>query len=607
MYGYAGKLLEVNLTDQTLQTELLDESLLREYIGGTCLGAKYLMENVPNGISWSDPRNIIFIASGPLGGTSVPGSGTFSVVTKGALTNGATSSQANGFFGAYMKFSGFDAIIIKGASPKWVYLYIHDGIAELRNGEYLQGKDTWETEDAIKDDLGIPERQVSVFCIGPAGENLVRFAAIVGDRGHVVAHNGPGAVMGSKKIKALVATRGKFVVPVRNKEAISLINKDVIKGAQVRSPNTYNWGTSMIYDGHMRLNMLAIKNLTSSEFPSYKNFTGEIYRPQLEMKRTPCWACQAHHCHIVKVKSGPYSGYVGEEPEYEGLAAWGSLINQTDIGAAIMLGNTVDRLGMDTNESGWLISMLMECYEKGIISKKETCGTDLTWGNVEAVRLLLQKIATRKDYGNVLAEGVMRTAITIGGKAPDIGVYVKKGHTPRSIDHRAKWSEMFDTATSNVGTVETGAFNVKDQSSPVEVSIATATAKPARFFKDSLGICLQSTGTYFTNTTGEDLALNRLILLLGAITGWDYTLTEMNRMGMKTANILRIFDLKQGIKSDMEYPSTRYGSAPLVEGGQSVMVHWKQMLQNYYKHMGWDENGIPLRETLQSLDIENII
>ncbi|MCX6012868.1 MAG: aldehyde ferredoxin oxidoreductase C-terminal domain-containing protein, partial [Chloroflexi bacterium] len=348
-------------------------------------------------------------------------------------------------------------------------------------------------------------------------------------------------------------------------------------------------------------------NLTTSSFPAYKNFTGEVYRPQLEMKRTPCWACQAYHCHIVKVKNGPYAGYIGEEPEYEGLASWGSLIYQTDVGAAIMLGNTVDRLGMDTNESGWLISMLMECYEKGIIGKKETCDTDLTWGNAEAVSILLNKIARRQDYGNVLAEGVMRAAKAIGGEAPDIGVYVKKGHTPRSIDHRAKWSEMFDTATSNVGTVETGAFNVIDQSSPVEVSAATATAKPARFFKDSLGICLQSTGTYFTNTIGEDLAMNRLISLLNAITGWDYSITEMNRMGMRTANMLRIFDLKQGITATMEYPSTRYGSAPSIEGSQSIMVHWQRMLQNFYKHMGWDENGIPLPETLRTLGLEYLI
>ncbi|MCK5430341.1 MAG: hypothetical protein KAI94_12760, partial [Anaerolineales bacterium] len=325
LYGYAGSILQVDLSNGSIKIEKPDEAMQRQYLGGTGMGAKYLYERLPQKIEWNDPRNVLIFATGPLGGTTVPGSGTFSVVTKGALTGGATSSQANGFLGAYMKFSGFDTVVITGASPGWVYLYMHNGIAEVRDAEHLLGKDTWETEDAIKEELGFKERDASVFSIGSAGENLVRFAAIVGDRGHVVAHNGPGAVMGSKKLKAVVAARGKTRIEVKDKKSISAINKEVIKNAKVVS-NVYKWGTSMIYGGHMRLGMLAIKNLTTDVFPEYTNFLGENYRPKLEMKWTPCWACQAHHCHIVKVLEGPYAGFVGEEPEYEGLAAWGSLI-----------------------------------------------------------------------------------------------------------------------------------------------------------------------------------------------------------------------------------------------------------------------------------------
>ena len=365
----------------------------------------------------------------------------------------------------------------------------------------------------------------------------------------------------------------------------------------------------MIYQAHMRGNMLAIKNLTTASFPEYEKFVGENYRPKLEMKWTPCWACQAHHCHIVKVLDGPYAGYVGDEPEYEGFAAWGSLIYQTDVGAAIMLSNEVDRLGMDTNEGGWLIAMLMECYEKGIIGKKETCGTELTWGNAEATRELLHKIARRQEFGDVLAEGVMRAAQAIGGEAPNIGVYVNKGCTPRSIDHRTRWGEMFDTATSNVGTMETGGIRVADSSSTLEVPIGLAKAKAARLFKDSLGVCVQSTGSYFTNTIDDDEAVNRLIGLLNAVTGWDYSSDEVKSMGFRVANLLRLFDLKQGITSDLEYPSPRYGSAPSegVAKGKSIMPDWDAMLTNYYQQMGWDsKTGVPLPETLQTLGIENI-
>lgn len=610
VYGYAGKILKVNLTDHTISEEKLDEATWRQYLGGTGIGAKYLYENVPPGTDWSNPKNVLVWASGPLSGTTVPGSGTFSVVTKGALTNGATSSQSNGFFGAYLKLSGFDAIVIQGASKNWVYLYIHDGIAEFADAEHLVGKNTWETEDAIKKEKGLTEHGASVFGIGPAGENLVRFAAIAGDRGHLAAHNGVGAVMGSKKLKAIAASRGKTAVPIKDREAFSALSKEILKEARI-SPGAkvYDWGTSQLYGGFMKFNVLPIKNLTTASFPDYEKFIGDNYRPRLSMDKSPCWSCQANHCHIVKVLEGPYAGYVGEEPDYEGLAAFGSLICQTDVGAAIMLSNEADRLGIDCNETGWLIAMLMECYEKGIITKKETDGLELTWGNTEVVKALMHKIAKRQGFGNTLAEGVMRAAQVIGGEAPNIGVYVNKGNTPRGHDHRAMWTELFDTTVSNVGTVETGPITVKDTFSPQEVSTAVARGKGARFFKDSLGICLLSTGTMHA-MLADDPGLNRLIGVLNAATGWEFTLDEAERMGLRVANLLRVFNLRQGITSEMESPSPRYGSAPS-EGrakGISIMTNWKQMLENYYKEMGWDsKTGKPLPSTLRNLGLEHII
>ena len=178
MYGSTGKVLRVDLTQGKLHDEALDEATLRKYLGGTGLGAKYLTEEVDPKIDWSDPKNIFFLGSGVLGGSRIPGCGTISVVTKGALTNGATSTQANGNFGVYLKWCGYDAIVVQGASPTWKYLYLHEGGAELRDASKLTGKDTWETEDAIKEELGYKERGMSVFSIGPAGENMVRFSGI---------------------------------------------------------------------------------------------------------------------------------------------------------------------------------------------------------------------------------------------------------------------------------------------------------------------------------------------------------------------------------------------------------------------------------------------
>lgn len=225
--GVTGKILRVDLTSKSTAVESLSEETLRRYMGGTGLGAKILYDEVPPGVEWSDPENRLILASGPLGGTKVSGSGIFSVVTKGALTNGAATSQANGFFGAYLKFCGLDGIILQGAAKELSYLYISDGTVEIRDATHLAGKNTWETEDLIKEELGQTEHQMSVFGIGPAGENLVRFAGIVGDKGHIAAHNGVGAVMGSKKLKAIAVARGKGKVMVKDSDRLSALATDL--------------------------------------------------------------------------------------------------------------------------------------------------------------------------------------------------------------------------------------------------------------------------------------------------------------------------------------------------------------------------------------------
>lgn len=194
--GYAGKILRVDLTEGRTWTEDLDEQTVKKWVGGVGLGVKYVWEEVPPSVQWSDPENRLVWATGPLAGSGFSGAGTFNVTSKGPMTGLAGSSQANGFFGAYIKFSGFDGIVFQGASPKPVYLYVHDGVAELRDASALMGREVWEVEDLVREELGVRERDVSVFGIGPAGENRVFYAGIVGDRGHVVAHNGMGAVMG---------------------------------------------------------------------------------------------------------------------------------------------------------------------------------------------------------------------------------------------------------------------------------------------------------------------------------------------------------------------------------------------------------------------------
>jgi aldehyde:ferredoxin oxidoreductase len=609
--GVHGKVLRVDIGKSNVWIESVDESTLRKYVGGTGLGVKYLYDEVDPKIKWSDPSNILFVGSGPLGGTSVPGSGTISIVTKGAMTNGAAATQANGFFGTYLKFSGFDAVVITGAATDWRYLYIHDGKAELRDASHLKGQNTWETEDAIKKELGQNERDMSVFSIGPAGENMVKFAAIVGDKGHVAAHNGVGAVMGSKKLKAIAVKRSAKKMAVHDEEALRTINKKLIDSAkQFLGGLLYNWGTSRLFPVALSSGILPVRNYTTNVFPEAENFDGEVIRKKYEVKRRPCYACPSKHVELMTAPDGPYAGYSGEEPEYEQWAAFGSQIGVTDPSAAFMLANEGDRLGMDANELGWIIGWVMECYEKDLLTEDDLDGLEMTWGNAEATRTLLYNIAERKGYGDILAEGVKYAAEQLGGEASHMAIFTGKCNTPRGHDHRGKWVEMLDTAVSNTGSMEAqplvknpviwGMPQPFNPFSPEQVADAAAKEKPSLPFSDSLVTCYLIT-------------LNDVELLTEAVnsaTGWNMTVEEAKKVGLRAVNMMRVFNSRAGHTPDQETLSLRYGSTPK-DGpaeGKSIIPHWDAMVDKYYQLMGWDrKTGLPYPETLKDLDLEELI
>ncbi len=603
----------MNLTNGLISHDELDEETSRAYLGGAGIGAKILYDEVPTQASWDHPDNRLILASGPLGGTQIGGSGTLCVATKGALTNGATSTQANGFFGAFLKFAGFDAVIAQGASPKWVYLYIHDGTAELRDASELVGKDTWETDEIIKAKLGYKERAMSVFCIGPAGENLVRFASIAGDKGHVAAHNGVGAVMGSKKLKAIAVARSRAAFPIYDKKALLGVARELLKNIKEDpgSAETYNWGTLNIVPKANRLGYLPIKNYTTNVYDiseeDLAEYNGEYMRKEFEAEANPCWACQLHHCHIMTIAQGPYAGSVIEEPEYEGLAAWGPAIGQTKMTTAAWLANLVDRLGFDTNEAGWLVAWVMEAFEKGVLTGVDTDGLEMTWGNADAAATLLHRIAHREGIGDILAEGVMRASRHWGKKGESMAIYTRKGNSPRGHDHRSRWIELFDTSVSNTGTLENNPFvNMElfglpakwDPFSPKDVSTVEGVTKGNMLFDDSLGVCR-------FNTRGDFLKLCEAV---GAATGWDYTFDEAMIMGRRATNLLRAFNIRHGVSPELDAPSARYGSAPVdgVAKGKSILPHWNEMIQNYYNLMGWDELGWPKTETLHKLGLQKV-
>jgi aldehyde:ferredoxin oxidoreductase len=597
--GYAGKLLRVDLTEGALEDWAWDEQAYRLYLGGTGAGARILYDEVPPDADWSDPVNRVVIASGPLGGTSVGGTGTISLVTKGALTGGATSVQANGLFGAYMRFSGYDGLVIQGASDEWKYLVLKDGEAELMDASEIMGLDTYEVSNALKEIHGVRGRGAAIPSIGPAGENLVRWAGVFVDKGHSASHNGPGAVLGSKKLKAIIAFPGERKMDVHDPEALKEVAQEIYEDVE------YFKGTIGGVETGQKSGRgtLPVKNYTTNlwdvsddKIDAY----GEKYlRDTYQVGREPCWGCRLLHCAWMEVKTGPYAGIV-EEPEYEQLAAWGPAIGVDDVEASFMLSGLTDKLGLENNEAGWLTGWLMECFEKGWITEEQSGGFKIAWGDVWAVVELLEMISKREGFGDLLAEGVKRASEKIGGPAAEAAIYTMKGNTPRGHDHRTRWAEMFDTCVSSTSTIETHMSVMgPDAQGPGDwkaVSTEVAETKGLMQLDDSTGAC-----RFNTRMNAKHIAA-----AIAAATGWDFTSEEGKRVGLRAVNLMRAYNLRVGISAEYDRPSSRYGSTP-VDGptaGVSILPHWNEMLRNYYTLMGWDpETGIPLPETLEGLGI----
>jgi len=598
--GYAGKILRVDLTEGKTWDWVPDEETLRLYLGGTGIGAKILYDEVPPDADWSDPVNRMTIASGPLGGTSIGGSSTVSIVTKGALTGGSTSVQANGLMGAHMKFSGYDGVILQGASESWKYLVLRDGKAELKDATHLLGLDTYETYDTLREEYGVKGRGASVLSIGPAGENTVRWAGVFVDHGHSASHNGSGAVMGSKKLKAIIAFRGKGSVEVAHPDKLKEVSQKMYEDVEYFTGTL--GGVERSYKSGR--GTLPVKNYTTNTWDvsseDADTYGEKHIRDNYQVSREPCWACRLLHCAMMNF-DGPHAAYV-EEPEYEQMAAWGPVIGQSNVEATMMLSGLTDRLGLENNEAGWLTGWVMECFEKGWLTPEQTEGFQLNWGDVEGVVKLLHMVSNREGFGDILAEGVKRASEKIGGPAAEAAIYTMKGNTPRGHDHRTRWAEMFDTCVSTTSTIETNTGShplgpeTRGPANPIKVSTAVAETKGLMQLEDSVGTCRFNTR----------MNLDRLSAAVAAATGWDFTPEEGKRMGLRAVNLMRAYNLRTGIGKEHDRPSARYGSTP-VDGpsaGISILPHWEAMLRNYYELMGWDpDTGIPLPSTLESLGI----
>lgn len=608
--GYCFKIARVNLSKKSVEVESLAPDLLAQWMGGVGLGAYFLFKEVPPSSSPFSEENKVFLFTGPLSGTKFPGSGTFCCVTKSPMTGFSGSSQANGFFAAYLKMAGFDGLIIEGTSSEPVYLVVADDGVEIRSAAPYWGKGTFETEKQILEDHQIAANKGSVYSIGPAGENLVRYAALVGDKGHVAGHNGIGAVLGAKKLKAILAVKGNTKInPVAADkfDGFAAIAKDKARGYMKGALKSH--GTAGLVLPAYRLGELPIKNLQTNTAEGVENIDGTYFREHFEHRPKTCYMCPIAHNAWIKIKDGPYAGLEAEEPEYENISTMGSNLGIMNAEALIYLSYIADDLGVNITEAGWVMSWLMECSERKLLGPYQG-EVELSWGDVKGVEDFLNRIAYRKGgIGNLLAEGVLRASRTVGGEAAAASVCTQKGGSPRGHDHRARWTEMIDTCVSNTGTIE-ATFGRRfpaalgepfgDYFDAEEVTRKIASINGWRQFEDAIGTCRFCTGD----------APEETVKAISALTGLEIDIHAATRIGRRIVTLLRIYNCRAGLTRDMDHPSARYASTP-VDGpaqGKAILPHWEEILDIYYRNMGWDGiSGVPTEETIREMGIADLM
>ncbi len=607
--GYCWRYARVNLTGKRVSIEPLSSELLSKYIGGVGLGAYFLYKEVPPQTSPYASENKVFLFSGPLSGSKFPGSGTFCCVTKSPMTGFSGASQANGYLAAYLKMAGLDGLIIEGESAEPVYLLVDKGQVEIRSAKSYWGKGTFETERLLQQEHLEGNRKPSVYSIGPGGENRVRFAALVGDQGHVAGHSGVGAVLGAKKLKAIVVKKGEGKVdsarPTQFSESIKVL-REKTKGYMKGGLKSH--GTGCLIRPAYKIGELPVRNLQTNLLEGIEKIDGNYFRENFEHRPKTCHACPIAHNAWLKIKEGPYAGLEAEEPEYENVAALGSNIGVLAADAIIYLSSLTDDLGINVTETGWILSWLMECSEKQLLGPYQEDG-QLAWGDVAGAEKFIRKMVHREGaLGELLAEGVMRSCRAVGGEAEKLGVYTLKGGSPRGHDHRARWTELLDTCVSNTGTIEAifGRRFPDGLDKPLEnffdpqaVARSNGRINGWRQFEDATGTCR------FCTSSDPDVAMQAF----SAHTGLEVDVPAAARIGRRIVTLLRLYNCRAGLSRELERPSHRYGSAPVngPAAGNAILDSWEEILDTYYQSMGWDSQGVPTEVTLSELGLADLI
>jgi len=599
--GYVGKTLRVDLSRKKISSEDLNTQWARMFIGGKGLGAKYLFEELKPNTDPLSPENVMIIMTGPLTGTTAPCASRYAMFTKSPLTGAFLDSYIGGYLGAELKFAGFDAVIIKGKAEKPVYLWITDGKAEFRDAKDLWGLDIHETEKRIKEDL--EDKEVKVAAIGPAGENLVKMACITVDLYRHAGRGGAGAVMGSKKLKA-VAVRGHQGVSVPKIEDFIALCQEITKKDVLTADN--EWAKIDGTPGFLRMvqeaGILPTRNFQMGVFEHVNKIDEVALKEKILVRRRACYGCPLGCGNLTQVKHGPFAGTVVEGPEYETLAMAGANCYISDLEAIAKYNLLCDQLGLDTISTGDAIAFAMECYERGIITMKDTNGLELTFGNVEAYIEMPRLIAYRKSIGNILAEGVRRAAKKIGKGSGRFAVQVKGLEYP-GYDPRGSIGMALAYAVSDRGACHLRAWPANSEAFG-DLDPFTTEGKAQLVIDDQN---LYSVKWSLVVCDFYAIGYSNIARLCSAATGWDLEEKDVKIIGERVWNLTRLFNVRDGLSRKNDTLPERISKDQLkrgrAEGHVVSIADFNIMLDEYYKLRGWDEEGRPKEAKLKELGL----
>jgi aldehyde:ferredoxin oxidoreductase len=629
MYGWAGKILRVDLSKGKIVEQSLPKELARNFIGGRGINVRILLEETKPGTAAFDPENLLIFGTGPLTGTLAPGTGRFNVTTR-SPQGFLGDTNCGGHWAPELKFAGYDHIVIVGKSKKPSYLAIQNNDVQLKSATHLWGKDTWETQKILKNELG--DSDVQTVCIGPAGENLVRFACVRTGLKNSAGRTGTGAVMGSKNLKA-IAVRGTKAVqiahPERHLEAVGKVYekiKETIKsghGYMGKDPKKAKLGGtySAIWFLHNDFDALVTRHHQSGYWEDAIKLDPKIFHEKYVKRMVGCFGCPVPCTPYFEIEEGAGKRIYGEGPEFEGIAAFGAAPNVTDLKTVIKSAINADKYGVDCDSCGRVISYAMELFQRGIISEKDV-GFPLEWGDGEAVLRLIDMISKREGFGDILAEGEVRAGNIIGKEAKKYALAIKGVEQHENL--RAAAGTALAQATSSRGADHLRSepniewFGMPPEEAEKTYGYKSAVDPAAYEGKASLVILYEyhaalidmlETCKFFSYWLSPYFTEDLWSDLFYSATGIQAKGRDLFKATERVVNVERLFIMREGARRKDDYPTWRDFEEPLPSGRFKGRVldrtKYDAMLDEYYKLHGWDEKtGVPHRENLHKLGLD---